>query len=58
MLTREELAKAVLEVLTKQREYFDKGRSSAALKECKALERTLKHECERIIEGPTLFDGD
>ena len=56
MLTREELVAAVLEMFKLQRIYFS-TRSQAALEQSKAAERSLKHECLRILEGPTLF-GD
>jgi hypothetical protein len=59
MLTRDELARMVLAMLAKQRQYFNpKTRSNAVLEESKALEKELKHECERIVEGPTLFLED
>jgi hypothetical protein len=60
MMTREELARLALEMLAKQRKYFNpKTRSDAVLEESKALEKQLKQECQRIIEGPSLFgEGD
>lgn len=57
MLTREELAKAVLHLLATQKRYFS-ARSNAVLEESKKLERELKHACERITEGDTLPFGD
>jgi hypothetical protein len=54
MLTREELAKLALRVLSLQRKHF-KDRTNAALKEREAVERELRDEAERIVEGNTLF---
>jgi hypothetical protein len=59
MLTREELAKLVIEVMDAQRRYFATStRSQATLEASKALEKRLRHECERILEPPGLFSGD
>jgi flagellar basal body-associated protein FliL len=59
MLTREELAKLVIEVMDAQRRYFATStRSQATLEASKTIERKLKHECERILEPPGLSFGD
>ena len=62
MMTREELARMVLEVLAKQKKYFrirhDDPGKRAALEESKAAEAELKRECERIGEGMPLFPED
>lgn len=59
MLTREELARAVLELLKIQKTYFrirpDDPAKRVALEDAKAAEKDIKAECERILEGPTLF---
>jgi formiminotetrahydrofolate cyclodeaminase len=56
MLSRDELARMVLSVMAKQKEYFNpRTRTQKVLEESKALEKELRHECERILEGPTLF---
>jgi len=58
LITREELALKGLAMLDKQRKYF-KTRSPIMLEESKTLERSFKHECQRILEGPELFkEGD
>lgn len=57
MLTRDELAKLVIEVMDAQRKYFATStRSQATLEASKALEKRLRHEAERILEGDSLFD--
>jgi hypothetical protein len=62
MLTREELALLALKVLDLQKTYFrikpgDPGKVQA-LEASKAIEKELRHECARILEGPTLFGED
>ena len=48
-----------LDVLAKQRNYFAPAtRGPATLEASKAAERELRRECERILEGPTLFDRE
>jgi hypothetical protein len=59
MLTREQLAALGLEMLATQRRYFNPAtRTQAVLEESKAIERKFRLECERIIQGPSLFDRE
>lgn len=59
MLTREDLAKSVLELLKIQKTYFrlraDDPAKPVALADAKAAEKDIRAECERILEGPSLF---
>jgi hypothetical protein len=55
MLTREELAKLVIETLDGQKRFF-KTRADGDLVKSKDNEKRLRHEAERILEGDTLFD--
>jgi hypothetical protein len=59
MLTREELARAVLDMFDGQRHHFrlrsDHPDKSAALERSKLAEKQLRDECLRILEPPSLF---
>jgi hypothetical protein len=57
-MTTEELARRVLEVMDAQKKFF-RSRSMGDLEASKALERALRRDCERLLEGPMLFgEGD
>lgn len=62
MLSRDELATLAITVLDAQRKYFrlkpDDPGKRIALEASKGLEKQLRHESERILEGPTLFGGE
>jgi hypothetical protein len=57
MPTREELARAVLAMFAKQGEYF-RTKSTHAFEAYKAAETAVKHDCQRVVEGETLFPGE
>lgn len=52
-----ELAKRVIEVLDKQRDYF-RTRSTKVLTESKELERALRLDCRDILAEPRPRQGD
>lgn len=58
-MTTEDLARDVLHLLDKQKEYF-KTKEHDLLVECKTLEQALRHTCNEIIKPtpkkPNLFD--